>query len=227
MRLKLQLSILTIAILAIGSAQAQKALVETGPKEGDVPSKNDIRGLVRYGFGGGPGLSPREKHNRERLRSYGPAVLPLLAELLEDRAGDVQPDAKRIANLLSTAMFLGGKQDAVLDVCRRRLLVHPDLDVRKFTVHYVTSVATTNERSLLLSLLADAHQPVRIQALRALAELGDKRALNGVESFLVDRETKLSKEDQRKDYSVREARKAIEKIKAKLARESKESPEPK
>jgi len=227
MRLRLHLSILTIAILASCSAQAQKALVETGPKEGEVPSKNDIRGLVRYGFGGGPGLSAREKQNRERLRSYGPAVLPLLAELLEDRAEDVQPDAMRIANLLSTAMFLGGKQDAVLDVCRRRLLVHPDLDVRKFTVHYVTSVATTNERSLLLSLLADDKMSVRIQALRALEELGDKRTLNGVESFLVDRETKLSKEDQRKDYSVREARKAIETIKAKLAIESKESAETK
>jgi hypothetical protein len=82
------------------------------------------------------------------------------------------------------------------------------------------------ERSLLLSFLTDSREGTRVNALQALAEgLGDKRSLEGIESFLADREGKLSKEEQRKDASVREARKAIEAIKAKLARESKESGE--
>jgi hypothetical protein len=84
------------------------------------------------------------------------------------------------------------------------------------------------ERSLLLSFLTDSREGTRVNALQALAEgLGDKRSLEGIESFLADREGKLSKEEQRKDASVREARKAIEAIKAKLARESKETAEPK
>jgi HEAT repeat protein len=107
------------------------------------------------------------------------------------------------------------------------LVTHPDPDIRWFAADYIGAVATTNELSLLLSLLTDAQRSVRIKALRALAELGDKGALEGIDSFLVDKETKLSKEDQWKDPSVREARKTIEAIKARLAMEIKESPEPK
>jgi len=227
MRLKLLLSILTIAILASCSAQAQNPLVETDPKESKVPSENEIRSLI-YAASSGC-LSNRHQERTDRLRSYRPLVMAQLAEMIEERLGDldVKPSIPmQIGNLLAVAGRVGGKQDAALDVCKRLLVTHPNSRIRYFAADYVGRVATTNERSLLLSFLTDSRAGTRVNALEALAKtLGDKRSLEAIESFLADKETKLSKEDQRKDTSVRAARKSIEAIKAKLARESKESAE--
>ena len=225
MRLKLHLSILTIAILASCSAQAQNPLVETDPKESKVPSNNEIRSLI-YAASSGC-LSTRYQERTDSLRSYRALVMAQLAEMIEERLGDLDARAgipMEIGNLLAMAGRVGGKQDATLDVCKRLLVTHQNSRIRWFAADYIGRVATTNERSLLLSFLTDSRAGTRVNALQALAEkLGDKRSLEGIECFLADKEAKLSKEEQRKDTSVRAARKSIEAIKAKLARESKES----
>jgi len=218
MKLKSPLSMLVIVLLMSCPSRAEKPSAGTGEEAREVPSKDDIRRMIPD-LVDGP-MEGSDRRNIQTLISYGSAILPQLAELIEEQAAaDVEPRTRiRISRLLGIARRINGKHDPILNVCRRRLVEHPDPDIRRYAAKYVGAVGTTNECSILLPLLTDDNERVRVNAIRALAELGDQHTLERIETFLANKHAKLSKEHQEKDYSVREARKAIETIKDRLAK---------
>lgn len=156
-----------------------------------------------------------------QIIALGSDAHPALAELLEDAQEPVA-----ISRIL--AVFVESEGDKSVAVkATKDLLARSKGDkkekvrTRSFAADALGKIGKADDGRSLYPLLADSNERVRINAIRALAQLGDQHTLERIENFLADKQAKLSKEDQEKDYSVREARKAIETIRDRLAKAKK------
>lgn len=149
------------------------------------------------------------------LIALGDSAYPVLAELLEERK-----DAVGVARILG--IFVEGKGDKRVAVnatkkLLRRAPAETDASVRIEAVNALAQIATTNDASAFVPLMADPSEAVRVNVMRALSKLGTTNELAHIEEYLTLRKAQMSQDDLQKDQSFHEAQKALNSVKKRVA----------
>lgn len=151
----------------------------------------------------------------KEIVDLGAAAYPALAELLEATNEPVP-----VGNILSVFIESKGDKRIAVDATKKLLRREPaetDASVRIEAVNALAQIATTNDASALVPLMADPSEAVRVNVMRALSKLGTTNELVRIEEYLTLRKAQMSQSDLQKDQSFHEAQKALDSVKRRVA----------
>jgi hypothetical protein len=176
----------------------------------ELPGKELIWQLIPKSCDGPFGAQAEQ--NIKRAIAIGPAVLPVLAELLREQAGDESNAAPlMVSRIIVMAQQVKGDQEPIR-VVLRDLLRHPDVYVRKYAVQGLAEMGTGADCAFLLPVLRDPSEVIRVNAALALGRIGDEDVAARIAEILAQRKTGMSPDEIRKDYSFAHGYQAISNI---------------
>jgi len=225
--------VFTLMIAACTSADAQV------PDNKAKMSKEQILDLLHRV---GDMRSEKEMQNFKRLLEMGENVYPVLSEKLFDAGEPYSPAEEYFTNRIMI-IFIESKGDKTIPLKAVRKFIKKWTEPKTYTGEGWQRGTAENMRSLaaralgefsmkednaiLLSLLNDPCSGVQSASLDALAKIGDEKVLQEVEKWLVKRkatESQNKREEQDKDWVIRNAEKAIETFRARLKKPTQTEP---
>ena len=175
-----------------------------------VPNKQQIWGLIPKSADAP--LGAQEQKDIKRVIGYGPAVLPVLAELLNEQADEKTRFSRlMVSRIIAIAQQVEGDREPVLSVLRH-LLTYQDEDVRRYAVTGVGAMGKVRDADVLLPLMKDPSEVIRVNTVHALGKIGDEDVATKMESILQERKSGLTNDQIRRDNSFVHGYQAISNI---------------
>lgn len=158
---------------------------------------------LMYLLPAGPDIdSPLDHQRLQTLRSIGPGLLPVIAEAIDN-----SPTMIQTSRLIALAEGIPGDHSPLIP--RLYKLLDSGAEAKILALMALRNIGSGSDCPILLPLLEDPNEAVRINTAQTLARLGDEKTMGELKRVVKSRRAKLSAEELRKDYSISEAEKAI------------------
>ena len=193
-------SIVLGVVLLVLLANSQRARGQAMPSETNaLISVNELMRLLPTG----PDLDNADDIQRlHMLESMGPGLLPVIAEAMYSSTNYIET-----GRLIALAEGIPGDHSPIIS--RLYDLLDRGEKFKLLAVWALRNIGSGSDCPILLPLLEDPSEAVRINTARTLARLGDEKTMEELSRVVEKRRAKLSAEELRKDYSISEAEKAI------------------